>query len=151
GARTEADPAGAGQSTRYPLDGTVRAGRGHPRHTVRRLDRLLGVTRLHPHAHPSGGVAVQPRRGRHDRLHRRGLMARSARLTAQAFALAVVVGLLALLVWRVVHDDNKGVSQALNAGRHPTAPTFDLKRLDGRGTIDLTSLRGKNPLVLDFW
>jgi cytochrome c biogenesis protein CcmG/thiol:disulfide interchange protein DsbE len=78
-------------------------------------------------------------------------MGRPARLTAQALALAVVVGLLALLVWRVVHDNNKGVSQALNAGHHPTAPTFDLKRLDGRGTIDLASLRGKKPLVLDFW
>ena len=78
-------------------------------------------------------------------------MARSVRLSAQALALAVVVGLLALLVWRVVHDDNKGVSQALDAGQHPTAPAFDLKRLDGRGSIDLASLRGKKPLVLDFW
>lgn len=78
-------------------------------------------------------------------------MARSARLTAQALAVAVVVGLLALLVWRVVHDDNQGVSQALDAGKHPTAPTFDLARLDGRGRIDLAELRGKRPLVLDFW
>jgi cytochrome c biogenesis protein CcmG/thiol:disulfide interchange protein DsbE len=78
-------------------------------------------------------------------------MARSARLAAQTLAVAVVVGLLALLVWRVVHDDNKGVSQALDAGEHPTAPAFDLKRLDGHGRIDLASLRGKKPLVLDFW
>jgi cytochrome c biogenesis protein CcmG/thiol:disulfide interchange protein DsbE len=78
-------------------------------------------------------------------------MARSARLTAQALALAVVVGLLALLVWRVAHDDNKGVSQALDAGKHPTAPVFDLQRLDGRGRIDLASFRGKKPIVLDFW
>ena len=78
-------------------------------------------------------------------------MARSARLTAQAFAVAVVVGLLALLVWRVAHDDNAGVSQALDAGRHPTAPAFDLNRLDGRGRIDLATLRGRKPMVLDFW
>jgi thiol-disulfide isomerase/thioredoxin len=78
-------------------------------------------------------------------------MARPVRLTAQALAVAVVVALLALLVWRVVHDDNKGVLQALGAGRHPTAPSFDLKRLDGRGSIDLASLRGKKPVVLDFW
>jgi cytochrome c biogenesis protein CcmG/thiol:disulfide interchange protein DsbE len=78
-------------------------------------------------------------------------MARPVRLTAQALALAVVVGLLALLVWRVVHDENKGVSQALDAGKHPTAPAFDLKRLDGRGRIDLASVRGKKPIVLDFW
>jgi thiol-disulfide isomerase/thioredoxin len=78
-------------------------------------------------------------------------MARPVRLTAQVLAVAVVAGLLALLIWRVVHDNNKGVSQALDAGQHPTAPPFDLKRLDGRGTIDLTSLRGKKPVVLDFW
>jgi cytochrome c biogenesis protein CcmG/thiol:disulfide interchange protein DsbE len=78
-------------------------------------------------------------------------MARPVRFTAQVLAVAVVVGLLALLVWRVVHDNNKGVSQALDAGRHPTAPAFDLKRLDGRGNIDLASLRGKKPVVLDFW
>ena len=78
-------------------------------------------------------------------------MARPVRLTAQLVAVAVVAGLLALLVWRVVHDHNKGVSQALDAGHHPTAPSFDLKRLDGGGTIDLASLRGKKPVVLDFW
>jgi thiol-disulfide isomerase/thioredoxin len=78
-------------------------------------------------------------------------MVRPVRLTAQVLAVAVVGALLALLVWRVVHDDNKGVSQALSAGRHPTAPSFDLKRLDGRGSIDLASLRGKKPVVLDFW
>jgi cytochrome c biogenesis protein CcmG, thiol:disulfide interchange protein DsbE len=78
-------------------------------------------------------------------------MARSARLIAQGLAVALVVGLLALLVWRVVHDNNKGVSQSLAAGDHPAAPVFDLARLDGRGRIDLASLRGKKPIVLDFW
>ena len=78
-------------------------------------------------------------------------MARSARLGAQAIALALVAGLLALLIWRVVHDETKGVSQALRDGEHPTAPAFDLARLDGRGRIDLASLRGKKPIVLDFW
>jgi cytochrome c biogenesis protein CcmG/thiol:disulfide interchange protein DsbE len=78
-------------------------------------------------------------------------MERSARLTAQALAVALVVGLLVLLVWRVVTDSDKGVSQALDDGEHPTAPAFDLKRLDGRGRIDLAALRGKKPFVLDFW
>jgi cytochrome c biogenesis protein CcmG/thiol:disulfide interchange protein DsbE len=78
-------------------------------------------------------------------------MGRSARLTAQAFAVALVVGLLVLLVWRVVTDSDKGVSQALDDGEHPTAPAFDLKRLDGRGRIDLAALRGEKPFVLDFW
>jgi thiol-disulfide isomerase/thioredoxin len=78
-------------------------------------------------------------------------MARSVWLTAQALAVAVVVGLLGLLIWRVVHDDTATVSKALDQGHHPTAPTFDLQRIDGKGRIDLASLRGKKPLVLDFW
>ena len=78
-------------------------------------------------------------------------MARSARLTAQGLAVALVVGLLTLLVWRVAHDNNKGVDQSLAGGGHPTAPSFDLARLDGRGRIDLASVRGKKPIVLDFW
>jgi cytochrome c biogenesis protein CcmG/thiol:disulfide interchange protein DsbE len=79
-------------------------------------------------------------------------MARSARLTAQALAVALVAGLLALLVWRVVRDGSEtSVSQALARGEQPTAPHFDLKRLDGRGRIDLASVLGKKPVVLDFW
>ena len=78
-------------------------------------------------------------------------MARPVRLTAQALAVAVVVGLLALLIWRVAHQDTATVSKALDRGDHPTAPAFDLARLDGRGRIDLAALRGKRPLVLDFW
>jgi len=78
-------------------------------------------------------------------------MARSAKLTAQALAVALVAGLLALLIWRVARDSNPGVSQALKDGKHPTAPVFDLSRLDGRGRIDLASVRGKKPIVLDFW
>jgi cytochrome c biogenesis protein CcmG/thiol:disulfide interchange protein DsbE len=78
-------------------------------------------------------------------------MARPLRLTAQAVAVALVAGLLALLVWRVARDDDDAVAQALASGKHPTAPTFDLKRLDGMGKLDLASLRGKKPIVLDFW
>jgi cytochrome c biogenesis protein CcmG/thiol:disulfide interchange protein DsbE len=78
-------------------------------------------------------------------------MTRPGRLAAQGLAVSLVVGLLALLVWRVATDNSKGVAQALRAGQHPTAPEFDLRRLDGRGRIDLASLRGKKPIVLDFW
>jgi cytochrome c biogenesis protein CcmG, thiol:disulfide interchange protein DsbE len=78
-------------------------------------------------------------------------MARPARLAAQGLAVALVVGLLALLVWRVASGNDKGVGQALNDGKHPTAPAFDLPRLDGRGNLDLASLVGKKPIVLDFW
>jgi cytochrome c biogenesis protein CcmG/thiol:disulfide interchange protein DsbE len=78
-------------------------------------------------------------------------MTRSARLTAQALAVALVAGLLALLVWRVAHDSRDAVADSLRSGEHPAAPVFDLERLDGRGRIDLASLRGKKPIVLDFW
>jgi len=78
-------------------------------------------------------------------------MARSVRLTAQVLAVGLVVALLSLLVWRVANGSDKGVSQELADGRHPTAPTFDLRRLDGRGRIDLAALTGKKPVVLDFW
>jgi cytochrome c biogenesis protein CcmG/thiol:disulfide interchange protein DsbE len=78
-------------------------------------------------------------------------MTRPARLAAQGLAVALVVGLLALLVWRVANDNSRGVAQELQDGGHPTAPTFDLARLDGQGRLDLASLRGKKPIVLDFW
>jgi cytochrome c biogenesis protein CcmG/thiol:disulfide interchange protein DsbE len=78
-------------------------------------------------------------------------MSRSVRLTAQGLAVAVVVGLLALLIWRVAHQNTATVSKALDQGHHPTAPAFDLTRLDGRGRFDLASLRGKKPVVVDFW
>jgi cytochrome c biogenesis protein CcmG, thiol:disulfide interchange protein DsbE len=78
-------------------------------------------------------------------------MTRPLRLAAQALAVGLVGALLALLIWRVARDSDQGVSQALREGEHPTAPTFDLERLDGRGRIDLASVRGKKPIVLDFW
>jgi cytochrome c biogenesis protein CcmG, thiol:disulfide interchange protein DsbE len=78
-------------------------------------------------------------------------MTRSLRLTAEALAVGLVAGLLALLIWRVARGNDGGVSQALRDGEHPTAPSFDLKRLDGMGRIDLASVRGKKPIVLDFW
>jgi cytochrome c biogenesis protein CcmG/thiol:disulfide interchange protein DsbE len=78
-------------------------------------------------------------------------MTRKLWLGAEALAVALVAALLALLIWRVVHDNRQNVSQALAKGKHPTAPTFDLKQLDGDGRFDLASLRGRKPIVLDFW
>jgi cytochrome c biogenesis protein CcmG, thiol:disulfide interchange protein DsbE len=70
-------------------------------------------------------------------------MSRTLKLSGQAIALAVVAGMLALLVWKLTHQS------------HPPkiggpAPAFSLKRLDGSGTVDLASLRGK-PVVINFW
>jgi len=65
----------------------------------------------------------------------------------QAVTVAVVAGLLALLIWKVVHQDN-GVK--LGGGRTPPAPQFALSRLDAPGKLELASLRGK-VVVLNFW
>ena len=78
-------------------------------------------------------------------------MTRRVWLVGEALAVTLVVALLALLVWRVAFDNDQGVSQALDDGEHPTAPAFDLARLDGDGRIDLAAVRGKKPMVIDFW
>src|SRR5205823_5674506 len=143
GEGAEADPARPGQPARHALDGPLGAGRGDPRNAAAELDRLLGLARLHPHAHPAGGVAVRPRGHRDPGLHRRDLMPRAVRLTAQGIAALAVAGLLALLVWRIGHQPH-----APTLGK--PAPTFSLERLDGDGKLDLASLRGK-AVVLNFW
>ncbi len=67
----------------------------------------------------------------------------------QAVTVAAVAALLALLVWKVVHQD-EGVASRLGNGRTPVAPAFDLSRLDAPGKLALASLRGK-VVVLNFW
>jgi cytochrome c biogenesis protein CcmG, thiol:disulfide interchange protein DsbE len=78
-------------------------------------------------------------------------MTRRLKLGAQALAVALVAALLALLVWRVAHGSGGSVSSALARGKQPNAPVFRLARLDGTGQFDLASLRGRKPIVLDFW
>jgi cytochrome c biogenesis protein CcmG, thiol:disulfide interchange protein DsbE len=63
--------------------------------------------------------------------------------TGQAIAFALVAGLLALLVWSVVHQQHA-------PGVGSLAPAFTLRRLDGPGKVSLASYRGK-PVVLNFW
>jgi cytochrome c biogenesis protein CcmG/thiol:disulfide interchange protein DsbE len=67
----------------------------------------------------------------------------------QALSVAIVAGLLALLIWKVVHQ-GKGAAGELAQGKSPPAPHFDLSRLDGQGKLALASLRGK-VVVLNFW
>jgi cytochrome c biogenesis protein CcmG, thiol:disulfide interchange protein DsbE len=68
---------------------------------------------------------------------------RTLKLTGQVVALAAVVGLLGLLVWRVTHR----TAPPKIGG---PAPVFTLRRVDATGKLDLASLRGK-PVVLNFW
>jgi cytochrome c biogenesis protein CcmG/thiol:disulfide interchange protein DsbE len=77
-------------------------------------------------------------------------MALGLRRIGQVLAIAVVLALLAVLVWRVVQKHGGGAAAAIRRGEHPTAPVFDLGRLDADGRLRLDSLRGK-AVVLNFW
>jgi cytochrome c biogenesis protein CcmG, thiol:disulfide interchange protein DsbE len=65
------------------------------------------------------------------------------KLAAQVVALGCVAGLLALLVWSVVHQQHAPRVGAM-------APAFTLRKLDGGGRVSLAAYRGK-PVVLNFW
>lgn len=70
-------------------------------------------------------------------------MTRRLKLTAQLLTLACVAGLLALLVWKLGHQQH-----APRVGA--AAPAFTLRRLEGPGKVSLASYRGR-PVVLNFW
>jgi len=70
-------------------------------------------------------------------------VSRRLKLGAQLLALGCVAGLLALLVWKLAHQEH-----APKVGT--IAPVFTLRRLEGAGKVSLASLRGK-PVVLNFW
>jgi cytochrome c biogenesis protein CcmG, thiol:disulfide interchange protein DsbE len=63
---------------------------------------------------------------------------------AQIAALGVVVGLLGLLVWKIVNQDES------QAHKNAPAPSFTLPRLDKTGDLSLASLKGK-AVVINFW
>lgn len=67
------------------------------------------------------------------------------KLGAQLVALAAVLGLLGLLIWKIANQQKSEVS-----GKNSLAPDFTLPRLDRDGTLSLASLRGK-VLVVNFW
>ena len=74
-----------------------------------------------------------------------------AKTIGQAIAIAAVVGLLALLVWKIAFGSGGGAADALANGQHPVAPAFTLSRLDAPGTkLSLADLKGK-PVVVNFW
>jgi cytochrome c biogenesis protein CcmG/thiol:disulfide interchange protein DsbE len=77
-------------------------------------------------------------------------MTARVKLGAQALAVALVLGLLALLIWKLVKDNGQGVAPKVDSGKVVRAPDFTLGRLDKPGRLQLTSLRGK-AVVLNFW
>jgi cytochrome c biogenesis protein CcmG/thiol:disulfide interchange protein DsbE len=75
---------------------------------------------------------------------------RRLKLAGQIGAIGLVAALLGLLVWKVVEDDRSNVAAAVTKGRSPEPVDFELKRLNGDGTLKLSSLRGK-VIVVNFW
>jgi cytochrome c biogenesis protein CcmG, thiol:disulfide interchange protein DsbE len=76
-------------------------------------------------------------------------MAARLRFGAQVLALALVVGLFALLVWKIAAQ-NEGAAGKLGRGETPPAPGFRLDRLDRPGKLSLAEYRGR-PVILNFW
>jgi len=68
----------------------------------------------------------------------------------QAVAVAFVLGLLAVLVWKVVHNPTSPVIRAEQSDTPIPAPLFTKDRVNGTGKLSLSSLHGK-VVVLNFW
>jgi cytochrome c biogenesis protein CcmG, thiol:disulfide interchange protein DsbE len=75
---------------------------------------------------------------------------KSFKLAGQIGAVGLVVALLGLLVWKVATDNHGGIPAAFNRGEKPHAKDFTLERLNGRGRLQLSSLRGR-VVVVNFW
>ncbi len=74
-----------------------------------------------------------------------------AKTVGQIIAVAAVVGLLALLGWKLAFGDGSGVSGELASGGNPVAPDFTLPRIDSKGgDLTFSSLKG-NAVVVNFW
>jgi cytochrome c biogenesis protein CcmG, thiol:disulfide interchange protein DsbE len=80
----------------------------------------------------------------------------SVQRVGQVIALAGVVALLGLLVWKVAFRDETGAADELAQGKPVQAPAFTLERLDDAGLagdgaqLSMESLRGK-AVVVNFW
>lgn len=72
------------------------------------------------------------------------------KLGAQALAVGLVLALLALLIWKIAHQNGGGVASKIDHNKVVSAPNFTLGRLDRPGKLQLASLRGK-AVVLNFW
>lgn len=69
---------------------------------------------------------------------------RPLRVAAQLGALALVLGLLGLLLWKLV------ATEPASARVGKQVPRFDLPTLDGEGRIAVADYLGR-PIVINFW
>jgi cytochrome c biogenesis protein CcmG/thiol:disulfide interchange protein DsbE len=72
------------------------------------------------------------------------------RFVAQGVAIGLVALLFILLAWSLLHDKGGDLMKRANRGDRPSAPDFTLERLDEKGALQLSSLRGK-AVVLNVW
>ena len=72
------------------------------------------------------------------------------RFVAQGVAIGLVALLFILLAWSLLHDEGGDLMKRANRGDRPSAPDFTLERLDEKGALHLSSLRGK-AVVLNVW
>jgi len=77
-------------------------------------------------------------------------VAHRAKLVAQGVAIGLVILLFALLAWSLVRDKGGDLAASAARGERPQAPDFTLERLDGDGTLSLSSFRGKG-VLLNTW
>jgi|SRR5215208_1219684 len=76
---------------------------------------------------------------------------RLPKIFLQIAAVVLIALLLGIFAWQLVNRDSAtSLGDRVNAGATPPAPTFELERLVGDGTLSLASLRGK-AVVLNFW
>ena len=72
------------------------------------------------------------------------------RRSVQVVAVGFVLGLLAVLIWKVVRNPTSPVIRAEQSDSLVAAPLFTKERVNGTGMLSLASLRGK-VVVLNFW
>ncbi|HET9462218.1 MAG TPA: TlpA disulfide reductase family protein [Gaiellaceae bacterium] len=77
-------------------------------------------------------------------------MARRAKLVAQGVAVGLVALLFILLAWALLTEEGGDLAKKAARGERPQAPDFALERLDEKGELTLSSLRGK-AVVLNVW
>ena len=77
-------------------------------------------------------------------------MGRRAKLVAQGVAVGLVALLFVLLAWTLLTDKGGDLAKKAARGERPKAPDFTHERLDGKGDLALSSLRGK-AVVLNVW